>query len=98
MSRSANRKGGSSPLSVRRLPVTVSSDIRRVITRFFDPDGEARIRHIADRIRDLSGGQMDRLLDEVLLKFQARHGNIASVLDENYRMAMRRMWPTRVEQ
>ena len=36
----------------------------------------------------LSGGQVDRLLEEVFLKFRARHDNIASALEENYRTAM----------
>jgi predicted GH43/DUF377 family glycosyl hydrolase len=36
----------------------------------------------------LSGGQVDRLLDEVFLKFRTRHGSIASVLEDNYRTAM----------
>ena len=88
MSRSTNRKAGQDSLKVRRLPVTFTSDIRRVITRFFDPGGEARIRSVVERVGGLSGGQVDRLLDEVLLKFRARHGNIAAVLDENYRTAM----------
>ena len=59
------RKAGQSSLNVRRLPVTFTSDIRRVITRFFDPGGEARIRSVVDRVNSLSGGQVDRLLDEV---------------------------------
>ena len=42
MSRSTNRKGGQNSLSVRRLPVTFAHDFHRVITRFFDPGGEAR--------------------------------------------------------
>ena len=86
--RSTNCKDGQGSLRVRRLPVTFTSDIRRVITRFFDPGGEARIRSVVDRVNGLSGGQVDRLLDEVLLKFRARHGNIAALLDENYRTAM----------
>ena len=65
-----------------------TSDIRRVITRFFDPGGEARIRKVIERVSKLSGAQVDRLLDEVFLKFRTRHGNIASALEENYRMAM----------
>ena len=83
-----NRKGRRGSLKVRRLPVTFTSDIRRVITRFFDPGGEARIRSVVERVSGLSGGQVDRLLDEVFLKFRTRHGNIASVLEENYRTAM----------
>ena len=31
-----NRKNGRAALKVRRLPVTLTSDMRRVITRFFD--------------------------------------------------------------
>ncbi|MEN6494272.1 MAG: glycoside hydrolase family 130 protein [Thermoguttaceae bacterium] len=75
-------------MKVRRLPVIFTSDIRRVITRFFDPGGEARIAHIVERIGGLSGGQVDRLLDEVVLKFRTRHVNIASVFEENYRTGM----------
>ena len=88
MSRTGNHKGRRDALRVRRLPVTFTSDIRRVITRFFDPGGEARICGIIERVSGLSGGQVDRLLDEVFLKFRARHDNIVSVLDENYRTAM----------
>jgi len=40
MSRSTNAKVAGS-LKVRRLPVTFTSDIRRVITRFFDPAEDA---------------------------------------------------------
>ncbi len=86
--RPANRKGSRGSLKVRRLPVTLASDIRRVITRFFDPGGEARIGSIVKRIVGLSGGQVDRLLDGVFLKFRTRHGGIAAVLDENYHRAM----------
>ncbi len=75
-------------MTVERLPVTFTSDIRRVITRFFDPGGEARIHTVVERVNSLSGGQVDRLLDEVLLKFRARHGNIASALEANYSTAM----------
>jgi predicted GH43/DUF377 family glycosyl hydrolase len=83
-----SRKVRRGALKVRRLPVTFGSDIRRVITRFFDPGGEARIKSVIERVRALSGGQVDRLLDGVFLKFRTRHGNIASLLEENYRTAM----------
>jgi len=65
------------------LPVTLASDIRRVITRYFDLVDDARIRGIVERIGGLSGGQVDRLLDEVFSKFSARHANIAAVFEEN---------------
>jgi predicted GH43/DUF377 family glycosyl hydrolase len=75
-------------LNVERLPVTLASDIRRVITRFFYPGWESRIASIVERVMGLSGGQVDRLLDDVLLSFQTRHDNIAAVFDENYRTGM----------
>ena len=65
-------------MKVRRLPVIFTHDIRRVITRFFDPGGEARIRSIVERVSSLSDEQVDRLLEDVFLKFRTRHGNIAS--------------------
>ena len=85
--RNASLKGRRRVLKVRRLPVTFRSDIRRVITRFFDPGGEARIRNVIDRVRSLSGGQVDRLLEDVFLKFRTRHSNMAALLEENYRTA-----------
>lgn len=86
--RSGNREAYKRPLRIRRLPLTLASDIRRVITRFFDPGGETRVRRIIERISRLSGGRVDRLLDEVFLKFSARHANIAAVFEENYNAGM----------
>ena len=88
MSQATRRNGRQGSLNVRRLPVTFRSDIRRVITRFFDPGGEARICHVLERVRALSAAEVDRLLDDVFLKFRTRHGNIASVLEENYAEAL----------
>jgi hypothetical protein len=88
MSPSAKHKGDQGSLNVQRLPVTFTSDIRRVITRFFDPGGEVRIRSVIDRVSRLTGGQVDRLLDEVLAKFHTRHANIPALLDDNYRKAI----------
>ena len=51
MSQATNRKASQGSLNVRRLPVTFRSDFRRVITRFFNPGGEARIANVVDRVR-----------------------------------------------
>ena len=82
------RKAGRGPLNVRRLPVIFTHDVRRVITRFFDPGGEARVRNIVERVSSLSEQQVDHLLEDVFLKFRTRHGNIVPALEENYRTAM----------
>lgn len=87
MSRPRKRKGSHGPVLVRRLPVVFTHDIRRVITRFFDPGGETRIRHIIERVDGLSDEQVDHLLETVFLKFRTRHGNIVPMFEENYRTA-----------
>ena len=49
----ANKHNESRRLAVQRLPVRFTSDVRRVITRFFDAGGEERIQHIVDRVAQL---------------------------------------------
>ncbi len=75
-------------MKVRRLPVVFTHDVRRVITRFFDPGGEARIRNIVERVGGLSDQQVDHVLENVFLKFRTRHDNIVPEFEENYRTAM----------
>ena len=55
---------------------------------FSTPAGRCGLGSVFQRVRGLSDGQVDRLLDDVFLKFRTRHGNIASVLEENYRTAL----------
>ena len=76
------------PLVVRRLPVTFASDSRRVITRFFDPGGELRVKSIIDRVAELSDDEVSRLLDGVFLGFRTRHASITSLLEQNYAHAI----------
>ena len=78
----------SNPIPVRRLPVTFTSDSRRVITRFFDPGGEARYQSIVDRVAELPDEEVARLLELVLQRFRTRHNNIAAVFEEHYRNVM----------
>ena len=85
---SNNNTGRHRSLKVRRLPVRFTSDIRRVIPRFFDPGGEPRFRSLIERVGQLDDAEVDRLLDEVFLKFRTRHRNIAAVFEEDYRMAV----------
>ena len=84
----ARRRSSPKPLTVRRLPVRFTSDIRRVITRFFDPGGELRIRNVLQRVAQLSDSEVTRLLDLVFQRFRTRHSNITSVFEQHYRSAM----------
>jgi predicted GH43/DUF377 family glycosyl hydrolase len=85
---SANKRNGRKPLAVKRLPVTFASDNRRVITRFFDPGGQARIQNVVERVKQLSDEEVTRLLEEVFRRFRTRHSSIASVLEQHYQNAM----------
>ena len=71
-----------------RLPVRFTSDIRRVITRFFDAGGELRIRNVVQRVAQLSDSEVTNLLDSVFQRFRTRHSNIASVFEQHYHNAM----------
>ena len=84
----ARRRNRPEPLAVTRLPVTFTRDNRRVITRFFDPGGEARIRSVVERVAQLSDSEVTRWLELVLLRFRTRHSNIAAVFEQHYDNAM----------
>ena len=86
--RSTNHKGGRGAL---KRPASAGHLHQRYSPRHYPVLRSRRggeIRSVVERVNGLSGGQVDRLLDEVFLKFRARHGNIASALEENYRTAM----------
>jgi hypothetical protein len=84
----ASESNGQSPLSVKRLPVTFASDNRRVITRFFDPGSQNRIRNVVRRVSELSDEDVGRLLEEVFQRFHTRHKSLPSVLEQHYKNAM----------
>ena len=86
--RPLRKHNSSTPIAVTRLPVTFTSDVRRVITRFFDPGGEARIQNIVQRIAQLSDIEVARLLELVFERFRTRHSNIAAVFEQHYRNVM----------
>jgi len=73
-------------LQVTRYPLKFASDDRRVITRLFTPDGEPRVRAVADRVLTLHDDEADALLQQVLLGFGDWHRDIRSIFQENYRL------------
>jgi hypothetical protein len=76
-------------LAIERLPVEFATDSRRVITRFFDPGGEQRIRHLLERVAKLSDAETARTVESVFQRFRTRHANLAAVLEQNYHNAAR---------
>jgi len=82
------KHSGRRSLEVHRLPIRFENDMRRVITRPFDPGGETRVRNIIDRVARLSQAEADSILHQVLEKFQSRHKQITSAFEENYQAAI----------
>ncbi|MBN2560783.1 MAG: glycoside hydrolase family 130 protein [Phycisphaerae bacterium] len=71
-------------LNVTRRPEKFISDDRRVITRFFLPGGEDRIRSVLDRVLGLSDAEVSKVLSEVLQSFAGRHKDIGGVFLDHY--------------
>ena len=74
-------------LRIRRSPVRVLPDPKRVIARPFFPGGEIRARTVVDRVMALPDDEVKRLLDETLRDFHHRHREIEWILADNYRAA-----------
>jgi predicted GH43/DUF377 family glycosyl hydrolase len=72
-------------LEVHRLPLQLGSDARRVITRLFDPGGEARVRNVLARVDQLSDEEVEEALEQVRGEFCHRHHHLEAVFEENCR-------------
>ena len=70
-------------LTVERLSMRFVGDDRWVISRPFNPGGEARVRHVLQRVRRLSDDEARAVLGDVLGRFEHRHQNIVAILEEN---------------
>lgn len=71
-------------MEVYRLPVQFASDVRQVITRLFDPGGEARARSVVERVGRLSDAEVAAMLDGVRRDFHHRHEGLDATFEENY--------------
>ncbi|MBW2544365.1 MAG: glycoside hydrolase family 130 protein [Deltaproteobacteria bacterium] len=71
-------------LTVRRLPNKFYPDPARVISRFYMPGSEDRVRSIIKRILDFSDQEVGSTLNEVLSDFSKRHRNISKVFEKNF--------------
>ncbi len=73
-----------SPVHVERLPDRFQADDRRVITRFFTPGTESRIRAVLNRVMALPEETVVDLLQEVERDFGGRHPDIESIFRRHF--------------
>ncbi len=82
MSGSATSKRGA--VHVKRLPVELTADERRVITLPFGLSDKARIEEIVKCVRALSDGAASMTLRRVMNRFASRHEHMAREFEERY--------------
>ncbi len=73
-----------SPIAVRRLPERFEANDQRVIARFFQVGGEARIHSIVARVAALSEPQVEGLLAQVRADFRPRHRTIDATFKRHF--------------
>ena len=71
-------------VNVRRLPIELEPDSSRVITRFFGPGEENRIRDIIGRLLAIPEATVATLLADLERDFRPIHSNIDEIFRENY--------------
>jgi predicted GH43/DUF377 family glycosyl hydrolase len=69
---------------VKRLPIELEPDSRRVITRFFGFSEESRMRGIVGRLLAIPEETVATLLARIEQDFRPIHSNIGDVFRENY--------------
>ncbi|OEU83307.1 MAG: glycosidase [Desulfobacterales bacterium S5133MH4] len=72
------------PLKVKRKKKKFSSESSRVITKFYLPGGEERIRQIIARILGLSEEEVLQNLKQVIVDFATRHKDIRRIFKRNF--------------
>lgn len=75
---------GQRELAVTRLPIRISHDERRVITRLFTFEDSEQLQNIIRRVGELDAQMVDDTLGLVLSKFEGRHINLQDAFLQNY--------------
>jgi predicted GH43/DUF377 family glycosyl hydrolase len=72
------------PVQVKRLPILLEPDASRVITRFFGPGEEKRVRDIIGRILAIPEATVATLLARLEENFRPIHANIDDTFHKHY--------------
>ena len=72
-------------LNIRRKAEKLSQDHKRVIIKYYYQIEEKRIKHIIDRVMQLSEDHVNKIIEEVIEDFSNRHKNIWQVFMRHYK-------------
>src|SRR6476469_1697258 len=78
-------------VNVTRLPIQLLPDPRRVITRFFAPGEENRIKDIVERLLAFPEAKVDELLTTLESDFRPMHPDVDDVFREHFEMVVHRV-------
>src|SRR5438874_1992843 len=73
---------------VTRLPIQLLPDPRRVITRFFTPGEENRIKDIVERLLAFPEAKVDEILSTLESNYRPMHPDIDDVFREHFEMVV----------
>jgi predicted GH43/DUF377 family glycosyl hydrolase len=68
----------------KRIPVSLTPDLKRVLFQYFDLDKLGKSKNIFNRIKSLPDSKAADLLDNILAEFKNRHRNLEAILLKNY--------------
>lgn len=71
-------------MRIERLNISISSDVRRVLLRPFEPTTSLRAQKILDRILSLSPQKVQKELETILTDFENRHRNLKEYFLHRY--------------
>jgi len=71
-------------IDIRRLDVTLKSDLKRVLLRPFNPTTEIRSQKIIQRVISLSTREANEEYEQILHEFDYRHRNVTSFFLKRY--------------
>ena len=72
------------PVRVIQLPMSLTPDPARVITRFFCPGDQKRVREIVDRALNIPEQETEELAAELERTFGSKHPDLAEVFAEHF--------------
>lgn len=71
-------------VTIKRKDIQFNPDPRRVITRFFSPGDDNRMRVVIQMVLAMSPEDRKQLFNQVLREFSTRHRNITKIFDQNF--------------
>jgi predicted GH43/DUF377 family glycosyl hydrolase len=75
-------------VTVRRKPLRITPDARRVVARYYMPGAGQRVKEVAERILQMSSANVSKQLKNILNQYSNRHRSITTVLLKNFERAM----------